>query len=516
MTKARRNLVFALVAIFAAAALAYFGVKEAPLLKRPAVTASLVPATWASVRESAGHTAHVGKDKIACSSCHDERDGGFLSLKEAACTSCHAKEIAQTHPGNDAKPTTCLTCHAFGAAPAPTCLGCHANAQGKSAAVAVHISEGSPCTSCHKPHEEQTAVQADCATCHKDVTASHGSRSVSTAVPSHGVGEAGAHVANGTCSDCHAPHAHAADARGACKGCHDAAPQAEKPSGHPACVTCHAPHDLTRGAVKACPSCHQEKRAAITTSHTACKSCHTPHATQTAAAACRTCHEHKATLGAPQVEAHAACASCHKPHDAKASPGAACVTCHAKMAVKHALGRGEKCIDCHAMHPGRGAPLAVHVVPQAGDLGCVGPPEGPRVHGLSQTARFPGLDGERCILHEVPRERDEARAREPRSHGLREVSLRHPQADARRAVRDLPRARGFERAGGPSRLSELPRAARRSPEAGRDVPELPREGGGDEARPGAGRLRHLPSPARTGGTNRSGWSDGGTRVHELP
>lgn len=414
MTKGRRNLLFALVGLFAAAALAYFGVKEAPLLKRPPTMPSLVPATFASVRESAGHWAHVGKDNITCSNCHDERDGGFVSLKDASCTtSCHAKEVGRTHAGTQAKPTPCLTCHAFGATAAPSCLECHANAQGKSAAVAVHISEGSPCAGCHHPHEERTAVQADCATCHKDVTASHGNVRVSTAVASHaapladasadasidamappsqwfeaGAGKKaqstnthapnahpaithavngmpathGTHAASGTCSDCHAPHAHAVDARGSCKGCHEAAPQGNKPSGHPACVTCHAPHEATRAAVKACASCHQEKRAAITPSHVDCKTCHAPHATEATARACTTCHSQTVTLGAPKVEKHAACGNCHKPHDAKASPAATCVTCHATMAVKHVPGHAEKCTDCHAMHPGaRGAPLAVSI-----------------------------------------------------------------------------------------------------------------------------------------------------------
>ena len=378
MTKRRRNLLFALVGLLAAAALAWFGTKEAPLLKRNPAQASLVPATWASVRESPGHKAHVGKDNIACNSCHDERDGGFLSLRETSCTSCHAAEVARTHAGNETKPTPCLTCHQFGEKAAPTCLGCHADAQGKSAAVAVHISEGSPCTTCHNPHRERTALQADCATCHEDVTATHGRRRVSTAVgPSHGTAVPDAPIdatidgmaapswfaskSIRTCSDCHAPHAHAVDARGACKGCHEDAPQGQKPSGHPACVTCHTPHEATRGAVKPCAICHQEKRAAITPSHVACKTCHTPHATQATASACTTCHSQKITLGAPKVEAHTACRNCHKPHDPKASPGAACVTCHATMAVKHAPGRSEKCVDCHSMHPGRGAPVAVSI-----------------------------------------------------------------------------------------------------------------------------------------------------------
>ncbi len=383
MTKVRRSLAFGFVGLLIAAALAYFGAEQLPLLQRTSVTPSLVPQTWASVRESPGHQAHVGKDQIACRDCHDESDGGFRSLKEAACTStCHAAEVARTHAGDTVKPTTCLTCHAFGAQAAPTCLECHASAQGKSAAVAVHIGAKSPCTTCHNPHQAAPTAQADCATCHQDVVASHGTMHVSgeakqqhavvvatdasrdaLAPPNQWFGATAraTHVANGTCSDCHAPHAHAVEARGTCQGCHEGAPRGNKPSGHPACVTCHAPHELTRGATKACASCHAAKRASLTPSHAACQTCHAPHATQAAAGACTTCHSKTVTLGAPRVEAHAACGNCHKPHDAKASPGGACMTCHGAMAVKHAPGRAEKCTDCHAMHPARavGSPLAV-------------------------------------------------------------------------------------------------------------------------------------------------------------
>ncbi|MDB4946947.1 MAG: Cytochrome c family protein [Labilithrix sp.] len=352
MTRRRRILLLGLLAIGVAAALAFFGVRTVPLLKRPPLSPSLVPQEWADVHDSPGHRAHVGKADIKCSSCHDESDGGFRSLRETACTSCHAKEVEHHHDGNSENPTTCLTCHQFTATPAPTCLGCHAGTQGKSAAVAVHVSSGAPCISCHAPHGEQKALQADCATCHKETTAQHGSMKVSTDVAGHPPHATDAiHAASGTCADCHAPHAHAVVAQGTCRGCHEDKPQGDKPSGHPACVTCHEPHQATRAAVKACVTCHAEKRPALTAAHTECATCHKPHETQQARASCSTCHANKPTLGAPGIAAHAACDNCHKPHEPKASMGNACVSCHSAITVDHAPGGASTCTSCHDLHP---------------------------------------------------------------------------------------------------------------------------------------------------------------------
>ena len=396
MTKVRRNLVGAVLAVLVAGVLAYFATDLARVAQRSTEAPSHVPADWASVRESPGHKAHVGKGTIACHDCHAETDASFR-LREGACTACHAAQAARTHAGDAAKPTPCATCHQFGDKPVPTCLSCHTNAQGKLAAVAVHVTAGSPCTTCHDPHKELPLAQADCGSCHKDVSATHGTMHVSgvaakqhvaavappvdasvdgLAPPTTWFGTTGpqGHAANGTCSDCHAPHARAVDARATCQGCHEKAPHGDKPAGHAACVTCHTPHDLTAAAVKPCAGCHADKRSAITPAHAECKTCHTPHAPQpeNAKNACTTCHKNQVTLGAPKVEAHVACANCHKPHEPNASPGAACVTCHAKMAVKHAPGRSDKCTDCHAMHPGRGATFASSI-PHAGSAAMAAP-----------------------------------------------------------------------------------------------------------------------------------------------
>ena len=57
-----------------------------------------VPPTWAKVRTSPGHTKHLTSKKPAvCRDCHDDSDGGFVAVGEAACTKCHEPEVKITH-----------------------------------------------------------------------------------------------------------------------------------------------------------------------------------------------------------------------------------------------------------------------------------------------------------------------------------------------------------------------------------------------------------------------------------
>ena len=69
---------------------------------------------------------HVGAKKIACTECHTSPDA---APTETACAKCHERETGTHHRGGGRSPTTCLSCHAFGAAqPAATCNECHSNA----------------------------------------------------------------------------------------------------------------------------------------------------------------------------------------------------------------------------------------------------------------------------------------------------------------------------------------------------------------------------------------------------
>ena len=89
-----------------------------------------VPSDWSDVRSSAGHSVHVGKEGIACTSCHSVSDAGFQSPGEGVCAGCHKAENAASHKGSVSKETPCLTCHAFGKKESVTCISCHATAEG--------------------------------------------------------------------------------------------------------------------------------------------------------------------------------------------------------------------------------------------------------------------------------------------------------------------------------------------------------------------------------------------------
>src|SRR5689334_2374116 len=91
---------------------------------RPADT---VPASWRDVRESAGHTVHVGKANVACKDCHGERT--FGTPPADLCEKCHGTVQTPLHGANLA----CQSCHGFGkdtAIKPAACMRCHEQAQG--------------------------------------------------------------------------------------------------------------------------------------------------------------------------------------------------------------------------------------------------------------------------------------------------------------------------------------------------------------------------------------------------
>lgn len=341
-----------------------------------------VPPTWAKVRTSAGHTKHLTTKKkpVVCGDCHNEADGKFAVLPETACAKCHEPQAKLTHVGKKGDDHTgCTSCHAFGEKPAPTCISCHAERQNERAAIGVHASKDAPCKSCHMPHRDPQVKQTDCVKCHAKIDANHGKQHVASDVSAvRGWLDAGADknlVATAAasapaCNDCHAPHTKAAAATTTCTSCHTNAPKGAHPSNHAACSTCHAGHDFERAAVKPCASCHENKRgASANPNHATCGTCHVAHDAPGRKAVCVNCHSKQHTLAEAKVAKHADCTSCHSPHDPKASPAAACATCHGNISAKHAPGKSDRCVDCHAPHP-RGA-TANH---PASTLGAPGNP----------------------------------------------------------------------------------------------------------------------------------------------
>lgn len=232
-----------------------------------------IPDSWSEFRTSPGHEAHVGRDNVNCSDCHDYQREGFKKPDMAVCAKCHEKESTHGHKGDAQTKTDCLTCHGF--APKqeiPTCISCHVAPEGPLAAIKMHAS--APCADCHQLHETPSTVAATCANCHEERADKHAE-----------------HANTRGCLDCHKGHAPAATALTSCASCH-ATPSGPKPANHDSCMTCHKPHDFAAGA-NVCVGCHGQKPTLLASSvakHTECTSCHTPHAPMEAAKSCIGCH----------------------------------------------------------------------------------------------------------------------------------------------------------------------------------------------------------------------------------
>ena len=122
--RTRRTRV-ALATALACVALAIAAFFLARRREAPRSPTDLVPTSWSTARTTPMHEVHVGKGKVACASCHTKGFGE--SPGTAVCATCHAGQAARAHVGSAARPTTCLTCHAFSASTVPApCTTCHA------------------------------------------------------------------------------------------------------------------------------------------------------------------------------------------------------------------------------------------------------------------------------------------------------------------------------------------------------------------------------------------------------
>lgn len=387
MTKGRRALALLVLALVAAAAAAVFAIAT----RTPPVSpVQQIPTTWKDARETPMHVLHVSTKKIACSECHATPDA---APTETACTKCHEPEEKRHHAGSAQAPTTCLSCHVFGAnKAAATCNECHAKAKRAPGVPALdhHASNDLPCGACHSVHGEERAVLADCTACHRDVNAAHGSFEAH-ARPQAGVPDASTDLAldaavlafvreagapafasadrdassgavhataldphsaapGQVCTMCHAPHTGKEVARGTCEGCHvgraaapggsavtalaktapRVAPRGARVAGHEACVTCHEPHRARRADVRACEGCHGDHRGvAAVKGHASCTGCHSPHAPGEARSSCS--------------------ATCHSNVSVLAAPRVAahanCASCHDPHRPETSAGRA--CVRCH-------------------------------------------------------------------------------------------------------------------------------------------------------------------------
>ncbi len=309
-----------------------------------------VPASWRDVRESAGHTVHVGKNKLPCSDCHGE---AFETPPLELCEKCHPNTQATVHPRDPLgkmPSLQCRDCHGFGpdlAVKPPNCMRCHAQAQGSHPAVGAHSDQ--KCSDCHRAHGTPSLTPRPCTDCHAERATQH-------------AGLRG-------CLDCHQMHEDSLAADTGCASCHAKQPGHAKVDGraitvgHAKCTSCHTPHQFTQKTVAACTTCHQNKPVLAATKHASCVSCHQQHE-GAAPKACTTCHgnenvQHPAP--GPGGGAAHACVGCHPVHRLAAGQKAvACETCHAKPhhatakcprlppEAREARARGRLCANCHA------------------------------------------------------------------------------------------------------------------------------------------------------------------------
>lgn len=297
-----------------------------------------VPAVWRTVRDSAGHRAHVEDANVPCRDCHGE--SGFTAPPADLCGRCHGEVATPLHPTDPigiAATPACQDCHGFGTdlAVRPTsCMRCHEQAQGLHvAAVGAHADQ--PCGDCHRAHRTPSLETPACTSCH----AQHDTR----------------HAGARGCLDCHSMHEPELAADAGCALCHSQQRGKVRvdakaiTAGHPTCTGCHTPHAFGKQDAATCTSCHTKKPVLAAAKHDRCAYCHAPHDT-TKPKACASCHDERAAHP-PSTKHGDSCVGCHPPHTLAAGEKAlSCESCHEKP--HHATTR---CLDCHAPHAAKPA-----------------------------------------------------------------------------------------------------------------------------------------------------------------
>ena len=285
-----------------------------PLILIALLLALLVAATPASAYEDWEHGG-AGESTCDVSGCHKDKPA-----TSAACvqSGCHA---GYTTSG----PKKCWDCHAPGSAPSVSCAGsCHLlQGNGDNPSYPTAFTHGAT------PHLGASGYGKTCVDC-------------------HGAGNPHHDVAVGhqpTCAECHngsiaklPPAGHNDGKHTNCTSCHVGM---NRPSGD--CASCHVGNLGSAGpqiAYSNSPACGDAGCHGKVKNHVG---------TSISAAACTTCHtQHYKSLGA--------CTKCHaNPRSfhhgtAKATPLAACATCHdgsIAAAPKGHAGYGANCVACH-------------------------------------------------------------------------------------------------------------------------------------------------------------------------
>ena len=316
------------------------------------------------------HTTHVGKQKLACNSCHKfptknwkevrKGDDAFPDVTEfpehASCLNCHRPQFfARERPG----PKICSNCHVKATPlntarhPFPSlgktaasfvsefrvafphdkhsdadCADCHLNPKphGKETSKTRPIAHAM-CFTCHNQESELAPLPASCDTCHK--------QRATEKVFAH----AGLREPEPAASDfSQFKHDDRNHARLPCLLCHrreNNSPQPTLPgkAAHAPCTGCHAPQ-FANPASEICTICHTDAQSGKVKAFPPLRSFdvrfdHAKHS----GAACGSCHRRNrggVGLTIPsRLNAHVTCFSCHTPGaQANGRNISSCSTCH--------------------------------------------------------------------------------------------------------------------------------------------------------------------------------------------
>lgn len=371
------------------------------------LTFVVVGLTIAAPRTDFSHTTHVGKEKLACNSCHKVVRGNVTDFPEhASCLNCHRQQFfARERPA----PKICSNCHVkvtpldtsrhpfpnFGEKDAGFvsefrisfahdkhedvgCADCH---ESKEPETKPRSLTHATCFACHNQESELAPLPANCDACHKSAQ-----KLFAHAVPQSTTDYSqfkhdNRNHARLPCLLCHRrennspqPTLPGKAAHTPCTGCH--AQQFSNPASA-ICTICHT--DAQSGKVKAfpplrsfdarfdhathsgaaCATCHRRNRGGVGLSiparlnaHVTCFSCHTPGAQASGRniSSCSTCHQLGRLVRTPEQ------ARAYRVGFSHASHGAGCAACHqvrgrqvsAPLPLNHhAPARAFSCASCH-------------------------------------------------------------------------------------------------------------------------------------------------------------------------
>ena len=391
------------------------------------LTFVVIGLTFAQPRTDFSHATHVGKEKLACNSCHKVASKGNAGVTDfpehASCLSCHRRQFfARERP----VPKICSNCHVkatpndttrhpfpnFGVKAADfvsefrisfahdkhedvECATCHETKEPDSRPRSLTHAK---CFACHNQESELAPLPANCDTCHKPA----GPEKVASTerLFAHAV------APQQSADFSQFKHDNRNHARLPCLLCHrreNNSPQPTLPgkAAHTPCTGCHA-QQFANTASAICTICHTDAQSGKVKAFPPLRSFdasfdHAKHSD----AACATCHRrNRGGVGfsiPARVNAHATCFSCHTPGaQANGRNISSCSTCHQpgrlvrtpeqarafRVGFSHAKHDSSGCAACHQVR-GRqvSAPLPLNHHAPARAFSCASCHNGKRAFG---------------------------------------------------------------------------------------------------------------------------------------